>query len=128
MKPSRRVSNASPGKSPFEVVEVTGSERDRLLNLDEGHFIDLKGIDIAPAKLTRTIASFANASGGEIYVGIAEEEFFGAKTRLWNGFKDPEAANAHIQVLAAMFPLGSEYSCEFLRSLGSVGLVLHITV
>jgi ATP-dependent DNA helicase RecG len=128
MKRFDRVSSAGTGKLPFEMVDVTGPERDRLLNLDEDHFCDLKGIDIAPAKLTRTIAAFANASGGEVYVGIAEEEFLGTKTRLWRGFKDHEAANAHIQVLAAMFPLGSEYSCEFLKSLGSVGLVLHITV
>jgi ATP-dependent DNA helicase RecG len=128
MKGRQRVGNSAQGRQPFEIVVITGPERDRLLSLDEDHFCDLKGIEVAPAKLTRTIAAFANASGGEIYVGIAEEEFFALKTRLWSGFKDPEAANGHIQVLAGMFPLGSEYSCEFLRSLGSVGLVLHITV
>lgn len=116
------------GSRAIEVSEVTGQERDRLLVLDEDHFCDLKAVDIMPAKLTRTIAAFANASGGDVYVGIAEAEFFGTKTRLWAGFKDPEAANAHLQVIANMFPLGSEYMCEFLRSAGSVGLVLHVAV
>jgi ATP-dependent DNA helicase RecG len=112
----------------IEIADVSGRERDRLLTLDEDHFCDLKAMEISPAKLTRTISAFANASGGDLYVGIAEEEFFGTKTRLWSGFKDPEAANAHIQVLATMFPLGGEYSYEFLRSAGSVGLVLHVAV
>lgn len=115
----------SPG---IEIAHVSGQERDRLLILDEDHFCDLKAMEIAPAKLTKTIAAFANASGGDVYVGIAETEFFGTKTRLWSGFKDPEAANAHLQVIARMFPLASEYWCEFLRSAGSVGLVLHVSV
>jgi ATP-dependent DNA helicase RecG len=125
----QRVSGgARSERSPFEVVDVSGPERDRLLTLDEDHFCELKAIAIAPAKLTRTVSAFANSSGGDLYVGIAEDEVSGVKTRSWSGFRDPEAANAHIQVIAAMLPLGSEYWCEFLRSPGSVGLVLHVTV
>jgi ATP-dependent DNA helicase RecG len=112
----------------IEIAEVTGAERDRLLTLEETHFCDLKATEIAPAKLTRTVSALANAAGGDLYVGIAETEFFGTKTRLWNGFNDVEAANAHLQVLEGMFPIGGEYSYEFLRSPGSPGLVLHITV
>jgi ATP-dependent DNA helicase RecG len=117
------------GRPPgIETVEISGSERDRLLTLDEDHFCDLKAAQIAPARLSRTIAALANAAGGDVYVGIGEEELFGTRTRLWSGFRDPEAANGHLQVIAGMFPLASEYSCEFLRSPGSVGLVLHISV
>ena len=126
MKRNERVSTSR--KHPFEIIDISGKERDRLLTLDEDHFCDLKRIEIAPAKLSQTISAFANASGGDVYLGIAEEPFMGMKTRLWAGFKDPEAANAHIQVLAGLFPLGSEYSCEFLRSPGSIGLVLHVSI
>jgi ATP-dependent DNA helicase RecG len=115
-------------RTGIEIVEVTGTERDRILTLDEDHFCDLKAVEVSPAKLTRTVSAFANASGGELFIGVAETEFFGTKTRLWSGFADPEAANAHIQVLASMFPLGAEYSYEFLRSPGSKGLVLHVSV
>src|SRR4029077_17001968 len=88
----------------------------------------LKGIDVSTKKLGRAISAFANAAGGELYVGISESEFMGTKIRTWRGFQDQESANGHLQSLEALFPLGAEYSYEFLACPGSVGLVLHITV
>jgi ATP-dependent DNA helicase RecG len=128
MKDNSRVNKRDKGGKSIEIVEIAGVERDRILTMDEDHFCDVKAAEISPAKLTRTVSAFANASGGDLFVGVAEEEFFGIKTRIWSGFKDPEAANAHIAVLASMFPLSSEYSYEFLRSAGSLGLVLHVSV
>lgn len=112
----------------IEVIEITGAQRDRLLVLDEGHFADLKAIAVSTKKLARTVSAFANSAGGDLYVGIGETELLGAKVRTWHGFRDPEAANGHLQSLEALFPLGAEYSYEFLSSPGSVGLVLHIAV
>lgn len=109
-------------------IEITGSERDRLLTLEEDHFGDLKSTEVPPKKLAKTITAFANAAGGELYIGIAEDEFFGAKTRYWRGFADQEAANGHLQCFEALFPLGAEYSYQFLRAPGSQGLVLHVFV
>ena len=43
-----------------------------VLSIEEGHLHDLKAIEIKPSKLTETVSAFANASGGEIYVGIDE--------------------------------------------------------
>ena len=53
---------------PVEVLEISSEEHDRVLSTDEGHFSDVKAIAIAPSKLTRTVAAFANADGGELYV------------------------------------------------------------
>lgn len=114
--------------SAIDIIEITGGTRDRLLTLEEGHFADLKAIEVSTKKLGVTITAFANAAGGDLYIGIGETELFGAKFRHWHGFADMEAANGHIQSLEALFPLGSEYSYEFLRAAGSSGLVLHITV
>lgn len=112
-----------------EIIEISGPERDRLLTLEESHFNDVKAVEIAPGKLSRTISALANASGGDVYVGIGESrDFFGTNLRHWKGFRDSEAANAHIQILEQLFPLGSDYSYEFLRVAGSPGLVLHIAV
>ena len=113
----------------IEVFEIAGAERDRLLTLEEGHFIELKSVEISPSKLSRTVSGFANASGGDLYIGIDEPAgFFGRMSRQWRGFRDQEAANGHLQVLGELFPLGTEYSYDFLRAPGSPGLVLHVTV
>jgi ATP-dependent DNA helicase RecG len=81
----------------IEVIEVTGAERDRLLTLEEGHFAELKAIAVSTKKLGRTVSAFANATGGDLYVGIGETELLGAKIRTWHGFNDQEAANGHLQ-------------------------------
>lgn len=108
--------------------EISGGERDRLLALDEDTFCDLKGVEVSPKKLSAAISAFANTAGGDLYIGIAETEFMGVKTRYWRGFKDPEAANGHLQSFEALFPLGAEYSYGFLRAPGSPGVVLHVQV
>lgn len=112
----------------IEVITVSGTERDRLLTLNEDHFTELKSIEVSTKNLGRTVSAFANAAGGDLYIGIRETELLGAKIRTWSGFGDPEAANGHIQSLEALFPLGAEYSYEFLLCPGSIGLVLHIAV
>jgi ATP-dependent DNA helicase RecG len=112
----------------IDVVEITGAQRDRLLTLEEGHFAELKAIEVSTKKLGWTVSAFANAGGGDLYIGIGETELLGVKIRTWRGFNDQEAANGHLQSLEALFPLGAEYSYEFLRCPGSMGLVLHITV
>lgn len=54
------------------MADISAEQRDLILALPEGHFHDLKSRDIAPGKLTRTISAFANAAGGELYIGIDE--------------------------------------------------------
>jgi hypothetical protein len=76
------------------VIEISPTEEEKILSLEEGHFADFKGIAISPAKLTKTIAAFSNAEGGEAYVGISQSS---ARTNFWAGFQNIEAANGHIQ-------------------------------
>lgn len=109
--------------------EISPAQRDIVLALPEGHFHDLKSKDVAPAKLTRTISAFANASGGEVYVGIDETAGpAGAKIRKWRGFADPEEANGHLQAFEHVFPLGTYYTATFLSCAGEAGLVLQLQV
>ncbi|HEX5044673.1 MAG TPA: ATP-binding protein [Candidatus Polarisedimenticolaceae bacterium] len=110
------------------MVEITGAERERLLALEEDTFADLKAVEVTPKKLTNVISAFANTAGGDLYIGIGEMDFMGTKIRRWKGFRDQESANGHLQCLEELFPLGAEYSYEFLRAPGSPGLVLHVTV
>ena len=45
-----------------------------LLSQQESHFLDFKDVRITPGKLSKGVSAFANASGGELFVGISELE------------------------------------------------------
>ncbi len=110
----------------MQITQLSAPEFDKLFALAEGHFLDFKSKAILPAKLTRSISAFANADGGELFVGIEEPSRGGPKT--WNGFESVEAANAHIQAVVSILPLGHGCRMTFLETDGLVGLVLQIEV
>jgi ATP-dependent DNA helicase RecG len=103
-------------------------QRDLILALEEGHFHDLKAIEIRPSKLSESVSAFANASGGEIYVGVREEKQGNVKTRVWAGFADIEAANPVLQMLNQVAPLADFISTSFLACEDENGLVLKIEI
>jgi len=108
------------------------SEADKILKLEESHYLDLKAAEIKPAKLSETISAFANTSGGEIFVGIGEKKQGLSRIRHWSGFPNLEAANAHIQILDSMGALGNHYRASFISVPGREdthpGHVLHLTI
>lgn len=103
-------------------------QRDIILGLEEDHFHDLKAVEIKPSKLSESVSAFANAIGGEVYVGIREEKQGNTKTRRWVGFNDIEAANAVLQMLNQIAPLADFISTTFLECEGELGLVLKIEI
>jgi ATP-dependent DNA helicase RecG len=111
---------------PIQTVTVTADEARKILALQEGHFLDMKSIDIAPSKLTRALSAFANADGGELYIGIDEDKT--AHTFDWRGFKKVEEANSHVQVFEQLFPLGQHVSVEFLGCQSRPGYVMHVEI
>ncbi len=115
-------------ETSVEVTQISKSDAAELLHISENHFRDLKAKEIKPAKLSQSASSFANAAGGELYVGIRESTVNSTKKRDWEGFEDQEAANAIIQVLEAMSPLGTHYRAEFLSCENLPGLVLKLTI
>lgn len=110
----------------MQITHLSASELDKLFTLAEGHFLDFKSKAIQPAKLSRSISAFANADGGELFVGIEEPSLGGPKT--WNGFESVETANAHIQAVVSVLPLGHGCRMTFLEADGHAGLVLQIEV
>ena len=105
---------------------MEAGQRDRVLHVREGHYSDVKSVDIRPAGLTKAISAFANADGGELFIGIAEVGF--QKERRWRGFQDMEAANSHIRVFEQLFPLGQDFGYTFLSCADEDGLVLKIDI
>ena len=122
-----RLMNVSSGfMQAINVVEITDDEKNKVLELEENHFCDLKRIEIQPAKLTRSISAFSNAEEGELFIGIDEDR--ANNVRLWRGFTKPEDANGIIRTCDELFPLGGDYSYDFLRALSGQGIVLKIEV
>lgn len=111
------------------VVGTLSTEHaEALLRVEETHFLDLKSVDISPASLAKTVSAFANTSGGEVFLGVDEQVGAMGEERVWRGFANQEAANAVLQVLEQMSPLGNHYEATFLTADGFYGLVLQITV
>lgn len=106
--------------------KISEEQRNQILYREESHFCDLKSVDIAPAKLSRSIAAFANSDGGELFVGVSEDKASGLRS--WKGFANVEAANGHFQPFEQLFPLGSDFDYSFLNCEGESGLVLQIQV
>lgn len=112
----------------IDIVEISLEEKNKLLNVTEGHVLDLKSKHISPRKLTQSLSAFANTAGGELYVGISESKRGRKKIRKWVGFVDQEEANGHLQSFEQLFPLGSNFSYIFLNCEGSEGLVLKADI
>lgn len=105
---------------------IDAAEKVRILDLQEGHFLDVKRVEIAPAKLSESISAFGNAAGGELFVGIGET--LDRTKRFWHGFSTMEDANGLFQVLERMTPLANHFSATFLACSGEPGLVLHLLI
>lgn len=97
---------------------------DKLLHSQESHFRDFKSSKTEPAKLTKILSAFANADGGEVFIGIREDKQKGRF--VWEGFHRQEDANGLIQICEKLFPLGREFCYEFL--LFNRSYVLHIEI
>ncbi len=112
----------------ISIREIDAAEVARIFALEEGHFLDVKRVEIKPSKLSESISAFANTAGGELFVGIGEGASGDRKSRFWNGFKSPEDANGFFAVIEAMAPLGGHYVASFLTAKDCVGFVLHLVI
>ena len=65
----------------------------------EDHHFDRKAKEISPQKVTRHVVAFANADGGTLVVGIADEKNEPNLCKRWDGFDSPEGANGFVENL-----------------------------
>ncbi len=56
----------------LQIVDVDEREVRQVTWIEEGHTSDVKAVEVGPAKLTRSMAAFANAEGGELFIGVDE--------------------------------------------------------
>lgn len=95
-----------------------------ILEMDEDHFRDFKDKSSVP-KISKTASAFANADGGQLFIGIRDAS---EKERLNNLFVNQEEANAIVAAIYNIFADGPEFlNCEFL-SMNGRGLCLLVDV
>lgn len=108
----------------IEERNLNAAETQKLLAAEEDHFFDFKSKDIQPSKLQETFVAFANADGGDIYVGVEDKKCKGDRLQ---PFTAKEDANAILAVLLEQTtPAVENVTVEFLTVTG--GSVLHISV
>lgn len=111
----------------YQTYTISDEQVIRVMQIKEDYLNDVKAKEIKPAKLSETVSAFANAGGGDIYIGICEVEKSGKK-RVWDGFESTEEANDIIQSLFNAHPFGNHLKFEFLENRNMSGHVLHITI
>lgn len=84
---------------PVEILEIEYTNACQLLeDTQESHFLDFKSKDISGRGIQKIITAFANAEGGEVYIGIKDEkEAVSEIIERWDGFEKIEDANQLIQ-------------------------------
>ena len=110
----------------FEERTLSEKEIVSLFEIEENHFNDFKSKDIEGRKLSHTISAFANASGGDVYVGIREEN--NTKIKHWEGFKTIEDANGFIQMISDLLVVTNNYEVVFLKHPILATYVLQVTI
>jgi ATP-dependent DNA helicase RecG len=116
------------GPSMIDKRKIDVNEVNRLLDLEEGPYLDLKDAAISPAKLSKSVSAFANTAGGELFIGIRETNSGEEKTRRLSGFRDFEATNSIFQVIEAMYPTGGHYKPAFYITDDPSNIILHLLV
>jgi len=106
--------------------KISQQQIDKIFLIEEDHFHDFKAVDIKPSKLTKSISAFANADGGELFIGIKEDKQ--TRSKAWVGFANIEDANGHLQAFESVLTLGSYHRYSFLHADGYSGYVLHAEV
>lgn len=111
----------------METKTITAADALLLSTRQEDHFFDRKAAAIKGAKLQKIAVAFANADGGEAYVGIADEKDESEPAKRWTGAPNIEDYNQHIQALMEVQP-ALPMDLAFLKAEGRHGYVLRIQI
>lgn len=105
---------------------ISSMDAEKIVALSESWIVDMKGKDIKPAKLSRTVSAFANSNGGEIYLGIShlddKDQYF------WNGYVNEESFNQYATLLEEILPSFESYVIEAFEHPVDHTYVFHIIV
>lgn len=107
--------------------EISDADALLLSRKQEDHFFDRKAAAIKGAKLQKIAVAFANADGGEIFIGIADEKEEPDPAKRWNGVENIEDYNQHIQALTEVQP-ALPMGLTFLKATSKAPYILQVEI
>ncbi len=110
----------------YQTRTLTDNDLIKLFAIEEDHFNDFKAKDISGKGFSKIVSAFGNASGGDVYVGIREEN--DTKIKHWEGFSTIEDCNAFLQIIDSITSVLGYYDVEFLKHPTLNTYVLRITI
>ena len=111
----------------METKIISAADALLLATRPEDHFFDRKAVEIKGAKLQKVVVAFANADGGETFIGIADEKDEPDPSKRWRGSQNIEDYNHHIQALTTVQP-ALPMDITFLKAVDKPHYVLRIQV
>ncbi|AIQ34690.1 hypothetical protein R50345_08740 [Paenibacillus sp. FSL R5-0345] len=111
----------------MDISTLSEAEAIEIINEEESHFMDFKSKRITGKDLQKIVCAFANADGGEVFVGIEDD---GDTLDRWIGFNNQEESNQLIQTISIDIKPSIPVIFEYYRISGAPekGLVLKINV
>ncbi|BDP43167.1 DNA-binding protein [Deinococcus aetherius] len=112
----------------MRVDQITFEEALEICERMESHFFDRKDARLRPAGLEKTVVAFANADGGEVFVGVKDDKEETNTIDRWRGLSDIEDYNAHIASLSTLNPT-VPFRIKFLQALDvSTNIIMSVNV
>lgn len=106
---------------------ISSDEALQLAERVESHFYDKKSSSISGKKVQKISVAFANADGGEFIIGIADSKDEPDPSNRWQGVKNIESLNAHLQSIFEVQP-NLDLRYEFLKREDIGGYVLRVII
>ena len=98
-----------------------------MVTRDEDHFFDRKALGASGRTVQKVAVALANADGGEVAIGIADDGDEPIPDNRWRGAAKVEDFNGHLQAISEIRPpLAAEYS--LLEAPSRSGIVLLVRV
>jgi ATP-dependent DNA helicase RecG len=121
----RHIRFDAPQRRKVKEQSITTEEALRLSSRAEDHFFDRKAPGLVGAKLQKLVVAFANADGGELIVGIADDKEDADPARRWRGLSAIEDFNSLLQAVHTLNP-PIEARYEFLKHANTYALRMFV--
>lgn len=111
----------------MKIRKLTKPEAFAIASREESHFFDRKAKEISGKKIQKIAVAFANADGGEFYIGLADDDDAPDPQDRWQGTTKLEDLNGQLQSLFSLAP-ALDLRYEILACDGLPGYVLRVNV